>query len=737
VTGLLSPVVNFDENAVVIDNIPYSEDAIKVLRSPTSRALVEVYDTTGKCIFKSQIAKPSWGLDGMLMKSSEENALGDLEKFVEVVKRDNIVRFTTSLEPWDYIWDGPLKQLLSKLKEKGAHLSVVACRMSDHDVITFNAHVRVFEGQTGHNVTRIEMRKGELLFKEKFVLVDTTGRCHLKGLSGNWDSDSLGNAKEGDLTADVRKVQEKALEGLGCNILHCSKEDVTKCVKEVFDQHPRLKNFENASCVNWDELWETLDCWNTDLTDAKAGANYLLIYSHKKVDVKRLLTELMKPEYNCLGMDVIRQALQDRVKADKGDDIVKAVNSGETTRGGRPSEHINDMQSGNPLPRNIARAFNKLERDSVTVANSVREAWTSKHCILTAIEAAKKRMLLEALWSILLLTQQAASDKWREKQNANTRGEGVFVIGMNFISCGLSSMRDPLRAASFMQSGEQGNCKLLELRKSAHLVVPVEFLVDRLGEKNVLSEGITREAALNLTAIKAYAMYMSKMGSYSEALIMETITKLGGEVMTDKFSNEDLSKLKDGVKYKDNKYDITKVVDRDTVNLLKAMASSVLGKRHSEALIMETITTSGGEVKTDRFSNEDLSDLKEGVKYKDNKYDIRNVKDRYTVNLLKAMASRLLGKRYSEALIMETITTSGGMVMTDKFSNEDLSDLKEGVKYKDNKYDITKVVDRDTVNLLKAMASSVLGKRYSGSEALIMETITTSGGMVMTDWFST
>ncbi|GMI35997.1 hypothetical protein TrCOL_g11265 [Triparma columacea] len=85
------------------------------------------------------------------------------------------------------------------------------------------------------------------------------------------------------------------------------------------------------------------------------------------------------------------------------------------------------------------------------------------------------------------------------------------------------------------------------------------------------------------------------------------------------------------------------------------------------------------------------------------------------------MASSVLGKRsgnnlYSEALIMETITKSGGEVMTDWFSDEDLSDLKEGIKYKDNKYDITKVVDCDTVNLLKTMASSVLGKRSTRTD---------------------
>ena len=63
-------------------------------------------------------------------------------------------------------------------------------------------------------------------------------------------------------------------------------------------------------------------------------------------------------------MNAIRQSLKDQNFASNGNGVVKAAVSGETTKGGRPGEHVYDKPSGNPP----ARAFNNLQPDSVTFA---------------------------------------------------------------------------------------------------------------------------------------------------------------------------------------------------------------------------------------------------------------------------------------------------------------------------------------------------------------------------------
>ena len=252
---------------------------------------------------------------------------------------------------------------------------------------------------------------------------------------------------------------------------------------------------------------DKMPVWKKNLQNCNAGANYILFYSNTSVTVEVLLNELSKETYNCVGMKYIRQSLKKRVNAGGAADIVVAVNSGETTKGERPGDHIDNKRSGNPLPRLLALAFNKLESGSVTMENSVRTGWTSEKCTLDSVDAAKKRLLVEALFNILLGTQQAPSDKWRKDHE---RVEGVFVLGTNVISGGASE-RDPLRAASQMQSGEQGEMTLLELRTKPHLVVAVEYLIDRLGTLNVLTQ-VTREDALKMTAKQAYSTYMQENG---------------------------------------------------------------------------------------------------------------------------------------------------------------------------------------------------------------------------------
>ncbi|GMI37380.1 hypothetical protein TrCOL_g12205 [Triparma columacea] len=257
---------------------------------------------------------------------------------------------------------------------------------------------------------------------------------------------------------------------------------------------------------------DKMPVWKKNLQNCNAGANYILFYSNALVTVNTLLQELRKKEYNCTGMKYIRESLKKRVNAGGAADIVVAVNSGETTKGERPGDHIDNKRSGNPLPRLLALAFNKLESGSVTMENSVRTGWTSEKCTLDSVEAAKKRLLVEALFNILLGTQQAPSDEWRKDHE---RVVGVFVLGTNVISGGASE-RDPLRAASQMQSGEQGEMTLLELRTKPHLVVAVEYLIDRLGTLNVLTQ-VTREDALKMTAKQAYSTYMQENGAIGGA----------------------------------------------------------------------------------------------------------------------------------------------------------------------------------------------------------------------------
>jgi hypothetical protein len=65
-------------------------------------------------------------------------------------------------------------------------------------------------------------------------------------------------------------------------------------------------------------------------------------------------------------------------------------------------------------------------------------------------------------------TQQAPADASRDAGDI-ARTDGVFVLGTNFISGG-ASVGDPLRAASRMQVGAQGNLRLSDLYTDADFV---------------------------------------------------------------------------------------------------------------------------------------------------------------------------------------------------------------------------------------------------------------------------
>ncbi|GMI33276.1 hypothetical protein TrCOL_g9450, partial [Triparma columacea] len=350
-------------------------------------------------------------------------------------------------------------------------------------------------------------REDQPRYGEVHELVDTEGKCNLLNRSREWDPNSFGNAK--DLKGVQLLVQEAAKNGLGSNVLFCPAKDVTECLAELIGTQPLFeKTLEGiATAEEWGKIMDKMPVWKKNLQNCNAGANYILFYSNTSVTVEVLLNELSKETYNCVGMKYIRQSLKKRVNAGGAADIVVAVNSGETTKGERPGDHIDNKRSGNPLPRLLALAFNKLESGSVTMENSVRTGWTSEKCTLDSVEAAKKRLLVEALFNILLGTQQAPSDEWRKDHE---RVEGVFVLGTNVISGGASE-RDPLRAASQMQSGEQGEMTLSELRTKPHLVVAVEYLIDRLGTLNVLTQ-VTREDALKMTAKQAYSTYCGENG---------------------------------------------------------------------------------------------------------------------------------------------------------------------------------------------------------------------------------
>ena len=222
------------------------------------------------------------------------------------------------------------------MNEKGAKLSVVSCRKSDADPLTVIAHQRAFKNLKGHNVTRIEKRIGQPRCDEAYVLVDEEGKCFLKGLSREWDPHSFGNAQ--NLKGLYLEVQKAAFGGQGSNLLHCPKVDVIECMNELLEKHPLLEQtfYETATPGDWDKVAKNMPCWDTKLAGAnKAGANYVLIYSNALVTVKNLLKELRKKEYNCVGMNAIRQSLVQRKVEGGGGDIVKAVNSGETTKGGQ------------------------------------------------------------------------------------------------------------------------------------------------------------------------------------------------------------------------------------------------------------------------------------------------------------------------------------------------------------------------------------------------------------------
>ena len=480
---------------------------MEVLQKASSACCVHIINDKGKTVFQGDTANPSW-VDNKMTSSSEENALGNLENLFKNIQKGYTLRITSTLEPWHWIWGDHIKPLLEDLNKIGAKLSVVSCRKSDPDYFTCKAHESVFKNQKqgGHTVARVEMREDQPRYREVHELVDAKGKCNLFNLTREWDSNSFGNAK--DLEGVQLLVQEAAKNGLGANVLFCPAKDVFECLAELIATQPLLKRTLKgiATAEEWVEIKANMQVWEKNLQNCNAGANYILFYSNTSVTVEVLFDELSKETYNCVGMNNIRQSLEKRLNAGGDKDIVVAVNSGETTKGERPGDHIDNKMSGNPLARLVALAFNTLQPESVTMENSVRTGWTSKECNLNSVDAAKKRLLVEALFNILLGTQQAPSDEWHKE----VRAKGVFVLGTNVISGGASE-RDPLRAASQMQSGEQGEMTLSELRIKPHLVVAVEYLIDRLGTLKVLTP-VTREDALKMTAKQAYSMYMQENG---------------------------------------------------------------------------------------------------------------------------------------------------------------------------------------------------------------------------------
>jgi hypothetical protein len=499
-----------------------------VLISASEHVIITVR-RNGDVFSKTDIFAPHMTKGSIGYKSAERRALDAFKPIIPSLRKGDMVRITSTCAPWADIWDNDIWSLLHlDLAPKGVNLQVLSCRESDAPQVTCGAHKRLWDGGDNSGlkpqelnkarrllrVVSLEVREGQLHFGVPTVLVDKNG-CHLARISAERNPESFGNAT--GLKGLAERVQAAAKgDGEGSNILRDPCKLVLENLESVTKNFPEVvAMFEGtASAETRRAFFGGMGLWEDTVTsELPGGANYLLSFfaGGARITVRQLFDELTGPReasYNVLGMDSDISTLKKHIDLGHGAWLVDVVNSGEATLRIRPFQHVLDTKKGNPLPRALARAFNAIEPGCVT-SKCIFAPWTSEGSGLTAREALETRMSLEALFNILLHTQEGPASRASVKFTGKLAAVGIVSLGSNFISGGWS-VGNPLKMVRALGSGSSGHLTL-----AAHLaadlaynIIPVDFFADRLGR----AHGYTRDHVLSMTAKAALAEYNAVVG---------------------------------------------------------------------------------------------------------------------------------------------------------------------------------------------------------------------------------
>ena len=398
-----------------------TSESLLVLQQASEHALVEVFAADGARTYVSDMVQPLFKnnelasyaeVEALQWRGLEYRAAGEVPAIIGRVAHGGTLRITSTIEMWVNMTATTMLDVVAKVVDAGGFLSIVTGRGdADTDTLTHRVQQRVYGTgvHKGHaTVARCEAHKDFPRYGEVFILVTRSGKCKLEQFAGEWNPNAFGNVKV--IEDKYVELRRRAVEyGMGSEVLRAPAELVKSAFDSLTKAYPLLlKTYQGtATKADYEQLLFTdMQPWVTTLPGADvAGANYILAYQAGTVTT--LYNELnsdVKVYPNVLGKRAIMSHLRQCMDDGKGLLPVIAINSGETINGMRPLLHGNDAPGGNTLPRMIARAMASLGLKP-GLAN-IRFGWTSASCVGNDIQCGDIRMVNEAVYNILLSTQQ-------------------------------------------------------------------------------------------------------------------------------------------------------------------------------------------------------------------------------------------------------------------------------------------------------------------------------------------
>ena len=542
-TPWLADTIGLDASALEVTKLNYLSSKQKnVLMERTSCAAVAlVQDSEGVVVSESPVCVPLFDDKGEIASFAEVEAVSSLGKtLADVVAKVPVggtLVFCSTSEWWRKLYEKLLKDLAVQLAtaKPTAKIIIITTRASDPDLITAAAQRAALGHHSNVTVIRlIPLTDGT--YTSRYLVC---GRQHnLSALSAAWAPSSFGNSSDAAMEQAesthklppgfLARERSKALRGMAPNCLTVDLQHVTRAFADIITTYPQTLKIRSGDAKDGDmeSFKAAMRAKHPTRWEEGEGVNYVVIHRDERATIQSL-HEAQK-EYAGplpLGAAALQATRAAHIALRNGHLSPWAINTGESAakcvalgeeRVGQPVSraHSHCTGDGNPLPGLEAELRNKVAPGSVTEDKCVFVAFTHA----TTLAGIAKRLLYEALLSLLLGTQVGAADEVYPP----VAGARMAVTGLNFISCGAQT-GDPLRAASALLGGPAGKMLLSELVLLGATAMPAGFLVDRL----MLHLGLTRAQALAYTVEDAYSAYSKVNGLRGAATVTVMLGLLG------------------------------------------------------------------------------------------------------------------------------------------------------------------------------------------------------------------